>query len=161
MKLHLGSGEHYYGAPSWVNVDCDPIWPTDLLCLAEDLPQHYGPDTFDALYMGHFLEHLEYDRIPQILGPVLQTCTQDVRIAVVGPCYDLAAIYEPGLMYNIRDRGETTPGAHRWTATAELTMKALESAGLQVQAVPVTSITRPEWPNPSVAPWQCAFLAHR
>lgn len=159
MKLHLGSGEHYY--PGWVNVDCDPQWRTDLCCHAEALPDYYDIDTFTHVYLGHFLEHVPYDDIPAILGTVDACCTAEVRIAIVGPCYDLARIHEPGLLYNIADRGETGPGAHRWTATAELTRQALEAAGLSVQAVPVTSITRPEWPNPSTALWQCAFLCTR
>ena len=159
MKLHLGSGEHYYDG--WVNVDVDDQWPTDVTARAQDLPQLFAAESFDRVYLGHVLEHLPFDDIPGILGAVLAVCTAAVQIAVVGPAYELAEIHAPELLYNIADRGETSPGAHRWTATTALTRQALEDSGLAVLEVPVAAITRPEWPNPSTAVWQCAFFARR
>lgn len=157
MKLHIGSGEHY--ADMWLNVDIDPQWRTDLVADALELPCMFDANTFTHVYMGHFLEHIVYDEIPDVIGAILAVSTPSVRIAVVGPCYDLAKVYAPDLLYNIAERGDTGPGDHRWTATTALTCEALENSGLRVTGVPVSAITRPEWPNPSTAEWQCAFLA--
>lgn len=90
-RLHLGSGEHY--TPGWFNVDVDPIWPTDLLCDANDLPGYCAAGTFTHLYLGHYLEHIPYGQIPAMMERVLTVCTPDVKIAVVGPCYELAKVH--------------------------------------------------------------------
>ena len=158
-RLHLGSGEHY--TPGWFNVDVDPIWPTDLLCDANDLPGYCAAGTFTHLYLGHYLEHIPYGQIPAMMERVLTVCTPDVKIAVVGPCYELAKVHAPELLYNIADRGETSPGSHRWTATAAATRRILIQCGLHPRTVPVAEISKPEWPNPSDAKWQCAFLCSR
>lgn len=161
MKLHLGSGSHY--AHGWLNVDVDPQWHTDVVAKAEDLPTLYGQDTFTHVYMGHFLEHVEFTHIPALIDAVLQTCTQGVQIAVVGPCLDLAIATQQSesLLDAIRFQGKTGPGEHAWTASARDTELALRLSGLNPTQVDVASITPPEWPNPSTASWQCAFLATR
>lgn len=160
MRLHIGSGPHY--ADGWLNVDCDPQWRVDVVAFAEDLPGMYPAGTFTQVYMGHFLEHLEYDSIPGVVAAVLECCTEDVRIAVVGPCYDLAiATGHTEMLGAIRAGSWAGPGEHAWTATADLTERALLNSGLAVRQVDVTEIVKPEWPNPSTVEWQCAFLAGR
>lgn len=161
VKLHIGSGSHY--ADGWLNVDCDPQWRVDILAKAEALPAYYGRGTFTHVYMGHFLEHIDFDHIPTVIEHILYSCTPDVQVAVVGPCLDLATAtgQDEGLLAAIRYQGKTGPGEHAWTATTDLTRQALTESGLNAIQVPVNTITKPAWPNPSTAEWQCAFLATR
>lgn len=159
MKLHMGSGTHY--APGWVNVDTDPTLQVYVLADIFALPFKDGIATH--VYLGHVLEHLPYERVPEAIAEILRVSTADVRLAVVGPCMDLAlATQQPQwLLDQIVEHG-TPPGGHAWTPTAELTRAVLEASGLVAEQVHITQVAKPEWPNAnSWDDWQCAFLARR
>jgi hypothetical protein len=107
---------------------------------------------------------LEYDRIPEAIEQCLHVLAPGGRIAIVGPCIELAIqTNEPyWLLRNIIKHDDEDVGlGHAWTPTAEMTLRAvLRGVPLygNPRLVPVETIIPPEWPNPSTAPWQCAIV---
>jgi hypothetical protein len=157
-KLHIGSGTHY--ADGWMNVDCDDYHKeVDLIADVFNLP--FDPDSFDQVYMGHFLEHLQYGEIHAALN-ALRRVAPFAEYAIVGPCMDKAlALNVPQALLEAIKEHDPPPGGHAWTATTDLTLASLLHAGMHAQEVPVSEVHFPKWCN--VAPgqaWQCAFLAH-
>lgn len=158
MKLTVGSGDHYI--EGWVNID---RWreQTDVRCDAYALP--FPDDAFDQVYAGHVLEHLSYEDIPLMLHEVRRVLRWDGRFVVVGPCIEAAVrTRQPQHLLEaiIADPTPETPGVgHEWTPTAQLTLAAVQTVFPDAELVPVTSIDKPTWPNPSTVEWQCAVAA--
>lgn len=162
--LNLGSGPHY--AEGWTNVDLhDPGGghrPPDVDASAFALDAHFGPGEFDRAYLGHFLEHIEWRFLPELFSQLRHVLAPGATVMAVGPCIHRAiATRQPRHIIEaiLADpRTDTSDGrGHAWTATTELTVAALEAGGLtDVTALEITEVDRPEWPNPSVAAWQCA-----
>lgn len=162
--LNLGSGQHY--APGWVNVDKNPPGgehrPPDVLIDVFDLADTFPPGSFKAVYLGHFLEHIPWDRIPQVIGQIIEVSKWGAPVMAVGPC--LWRALDTGQPRSILEAIVANPATcdgsglgHAWTPTADLTRQALILGGLvDVATVPIQGVTKPEWPNPSTALWQTA-----
>lgn len=163
--LNLGSGPHY--AEGWLNVDLhdppDGCRKPDYFASVFHLADHFPEDSFEACYLGHFLEHLEWHRIPEALAQVRYVCRPGATVMAVGPClYRAIATNQPRALLEaiVADpRQEPTGHGHAWTPTADLTREALQIGGLvEVVTVPIVGVTKPTWPNPSTAPWQTAAM---
>lgn len=158
MRLTIGSGDHY--AEGWVNID---RWRSDTDMRADVFALPFADDVFEQVYAGHVLEHLPYAAIPAALTEVRRVLRPGGRFAVVGPCIEAAVRTNqpPHLLAAIiADPTPETPGSgHEWTATRGFTLAAVRTVFPEAEAVPVSSIDKPEWPNPSVVDWQCAVLA--
>lgn len=167
--LNVCCGDHADKAgPDWLSMDLYSMdhWAKkpDVICSIFDMP--FEDNRFLRAYMGHCLEHLEYDAIPDAIAEMRRVCKSGATIAVVGPCVELAERSgQPGWLLKQIARPEKSteaPGIeHRWTPTAALTRDILRTSGLKnVTVVDITEIARPDWPNPnSDAPWQCAMFA--
>ena len=163
--LNLGSGPHY--AEGWVNVDLhdppDECRPPDGKVSVFDLADQFPEDSFQAAYVGHFLEHLEWSRIPEALDQVARVVRPGGTVMVVGPCIVRAAMTkQPDWLIEaiLADpRTEPTGHGHAWTPTAALTLEAVQSVFPDAFTVPIVSVAKPAWPNPSTAPWQTAVQA--
>lgn len=156
-RLHMGSGVHY--APGWLNVDSAIQDRQDMHADVYDLPL---PDNyFLRIYLGHFLEHLEFDRIPDAMRELVRVATPDAVFGIVGPCYELALeTNQPQWLLDDIIAHGPPPGGHAWTATAQLTRKVLEQSGLIVTPEPLGHLCQPNWPNPDhMSNWQCAMTA--
>lgn len=161
MKLNFASGLHPTVLPGWVNVDL--LWHgvTRPHVYADGfaLPFHAG--SFDAAYLGHVLEHIDFDVLPALgveLRRVLRPCAV---VMTVGPDIDKARATNqpPSILESIADL-YGGPGGHKWVATEGLTVEACVRLGLiRVAAVDVAEVMSPDWPNPTCAPWQCAVVA--
>jgi SAM-dependent methyltransferase len=121
-------------------------------------------ESFDQAYLGHLLEHLPLDRAHEAVAECWRLLASGGRLAVVGPCIELAIrTGQPEWLLKII-RAHPTPDmpglGHEWTPTAALTLEVV-CKGIDVppELVDVSTITPPDWPNPSTAPWQCAVLA--
>ena len=60
--LNVGSGVDYKinnETEIWVNVDMNPAVEPDVVCRAEELDQHFDPDTFDEVHLIHVWEHCD------------------------------------------------------------------------------------------------------
>ena len=161
--LNVGSGPHY--APGWVNIDVavreEESPPPDVVVDIFNLGSVFPPRIFQKAYVGHVLEHLEYDLVPQALSTIARHLVPGGTIMVVGPCI-LKAVetrQPPSLIQAIvaDPRQRFDPAAHSWTPTTALTLEAMRAAGLEgVRECPVAQVSKPGWPNPSTAAWQVA-----
>lgn len=172
VGLNLGSGPHanVAPAPKWMNVDRYnlPHWPRppDVMAnVLEGLP--FPDDHFDCAYLGHLLEHLEYnEEIPVALREVRRVCKADSPVRVVGPCFykarALGSAYELEDIIKPPEEFTEPPGIeHRWLPTTDATLRAIQLLLDPVAfEVPVGTVRPPEWPNAAPgAEWQVAVAA--
>lgn len=162
MKLNLGSGQWPTDLPDWVNTDLpwEGVKPPDVWGDAFDLP--FPDNTFEAAYVGHVLEHVEWDLIPVFLGELRRVLKTPALVMFVGP--DIERARETGQPQSILDAITDLnggPGGHKWVATEALTVEAVERGGFAAVPWPIANIAPPDWPNPTTAPWQCAVLGIR
>ncbi len=164
--LNLGSGPHY--AEGWVNVDLyDPpegCHKPDVYADVFHLTDCFPEGSFVACYLGHFLEHLVWDQIPDALAQVRRVCQPGAPVVAVGPClWKAVQTRQPMSLLEaiVADpRQEPTGHGHAWTPTTETTLEAMVLGGFpDAFVVPVVSISKPDWPNPSTAAWQVAVQA--
>lgn len=162
MKLNLGSGPHY--AEGWTNVDMRSEYarPPDVVANVFHLRNHFDRDTFSACYMGHFLEHLSFELIPDAMVQVKKVLAPGAEVMVVGPCIEKCIeTHQPEWLLRqvIANADPDKPGAgHEWTPTTLLTRIALWQSGFdQIEEIDIANVAPPEWPNPTTAEWQCAI----
>lgn len=159
MKLNLAHGTHPTGLPGWLNVDLpwDGVRGADVYADAFSLP--FRDAAFEAAYVGHFLEHVEWDLIPAVLAELRRVLMVPALVMFVGPDIDRArAQGEPQLILDAITSLGGGPGGHKWVATEALTAEAVERGGFSAVPWPVAAVTSPDWPNPTTAAWQCAVL---
>lgn len=157
--INVGSGQHY--AKGWLNVDVIPTdkgQQPDLLIDILDFPFVFAEHEFKKAYVGHVLEHIAWDDLPQVIGCLAYVAK---TVMVVGPCIHLAEVtgQPQELIDGIRapEDPDDHPWGHKWTPTEGLTAAAIREAGYEPHIVPVGNVKRPEWPNPSTAAWQTAM----
>lgn len=160
--LNLGSGPWY--AEGWTNVDLrdpdDGSRGPDVYASIFDLAA-FEDGTFHRAYLGHVLEHLEWERIPDALAEVRRVLVPGGTVMVVGPCIlrAIATRQPTDLLERILARpwGSGEGQEHAWTPTTAWTLQAMKEGGLEgVREIPVDQVVKPEWPNPSTASWQMA-----
>lgn len=176
MKLNLGCGPYY--AVGWTNVE----YPgAQYRCDVEaDFLAPLPPELTDleAVYMGHFLEHLPLGEIPSALRALRDRMLPGAPIAVVGP--DTKKAYDmftrgliPFSLYELCKRHKNpTPGhSHLWDCTEELVVHLLSSAGFtSVAPIPLspaqaqdpsslTAMVLRDFPVVAYDAWQCAVVA--
>jgi hypothetical protein len=167
MKLlTVGSGPHY--AEGWINLDLNthPDWDPanggkgqpDIIASIFDMP--FDDGEIDRVYLGHILEHLKYDKVPEALLEVKRVIKSGGEIMVVGPCIEKAkSIKSPDwLIHDIEAHGQDGSGfGHEWTPTTQLTLDVVKIVFPEAEEVSITRVNPPEWPNPSNALWQCSI----
>lgn len=85
MKLlNAGCGTHY--ANGWTNVD---VWEgentTPDVKVNPGEPYPFEDNTFDAVYLGHVLEHIPWPEVPVFLKDIQRVAKPGASIMVVGP----------------------------------------------------------------------------
>jgi len=85
MKLlNAGCGTHY--AQGWVNVD---IWEDDNtkpdVRAEAGKPYPFEDDYFDAIYLGHVIEHIDWSDVPAFIMDMVRMAKPDAPILIVGP----------------------------------------------------------------------------
>lgn len=163
--LNLGSGPHY--AEGWVNVDLydppDECQPPDVKASVFELDETFPEDSFQAAYVGHFLEHLEWSKIPDALEQIRRVVVPGGLVMFVGPCILRAALTnQPDWLLRaiLAHPGEEATGhGHAWTSTADLMLEAVQTVFPDAFLVPIVSVAKPTWPNPTTASWQAAVQA--
>lgn len=166
-RLNLGSGPWY--ANGWVNVD--PVIPdpparppdvqADLHWLAMD-PAH--AHRYGQVYLGHLLEHVPWGYLDVFWATLRNVAKPGAEVMVVGPCILRAvATNQPESILTAILADPRNPDGglgHAWTPTEALTVEAVRLGELQgIEVLPVGEVRPPEWPNPSIAPWQTAVRA--
>jgi predicted SAM-dependent methyltransferase len=85
MKLlNAGCGTHY--ANGWTNVD---VWEgentTPDIKVNPGEPYPFEDNTFDAVYLGHVLEHISWGDVPAFLEDIQRVAKPGASILIVGP----------------------------------------------------------------------------
>lgn len=159
MKLNIGSGD--FPAPNpWINVDSwegnDPHIVTDGRLPLDD-------KSVDAIYLGHVLEHIEYDEIVHLLGEMRRVLKHGGKICAVGPDCDLIDPETDPVLYDEAvNGGHRWPGdEHQWRCTEEGLLKAMKTVFPNAHPVKILDVN-PFWPVafPDVY-WQCAVVASK
>jgi predicted SAM-dependent methyltransferase len=85
MKLlNAGCGTHY--AEGWLNVDVwtnETIAPDQIVTANEPYP--FENDYFDAVFLGHVIEHMPWDYVPVYLDDMRRITKPGGKILIVGP----------------------------------------------------------------------------
>ena len=157
--INIGSGQHY--AEGWWNTDIIPTdkgkQPDELIDIFK-MPLAYGQNAFKKAYVGHVLEHIHME---DVFSAVKAIAFIAEEVMVVGPCLQKA--YETKQPESLIDAIippddiDAHPWSHKWTPTEDLTKEIIELAGFKPTVVDIATVKRPEWPNPSRAPWQTAM----
>ena len=165
VGLNVGSGPHY--AQGWCNTDILPApngtADPDVLADIFDYGSTFLPGSFAKAYIGHVLEHIPMDATAAAVTRIAATVAPGGPVMAVGPCINRAmATGQPAsLLDAIRHHPERPqhPWLHAWTPTEELTLQIMQESGLiNVRAVPIHEVQKPEWPNPTTAGWQTAVI---
>lgn len=177
---------------TWVNIGCGPFkapepwintdvvsfpgnvepdvlvktpWPSELL------KHGYSEGSLTRVYLGHVMEHIRWDRVPQFMEELKMMCADGAEVMIVGPDSnrvlqhwkngigtwdDVLAVLEDDYHY------QTIPadweGArHCWNSYEDRVVRILKDAGLSnVQAVPINAKDLAGWPVVSHVATQCA-----
>ena len=165
IGLNVGSGPHY--ADGWCNTDILPApkgtRDPDVLADIFDYGKTFKPESFKKAYIGHVLEHIPLELTILAVQHIAATVQTGGQVMAVGPCIDKAvATNQPGtLLKAIRHNPNEPqhPWSHAWTPTEQQTLDIMDAAGfVEVRVVPIGSVIKPEWPNPSTAEWQTAVV---
>ena len=82
--LNVGCGTHY--AKGWLNID---VWESDTtrpdVRVEPNQPYPFPDDHFDAIYLGHVLEHVDWAYLPHLLSDIQRVAKPDAKILIVGP----------------------------------------------------------------------------
>ena len=174
MHVNIGCGP--FRAPSpWVNVDITRIeghiepdvvvpsmWPAD-----------WELTGFTKVYMGHVLEHIQWERVPEFLQQVLDKCEPGAEICIVGPdIWLFLSLWKQGKItkqavagaiehhYSFQDAGMWDGARHQWNCYEDRLINIATYAGLNdVTAVPVEEGHLRDWPVTSYVDTQCCVIA--
>lgn len=92
VLIHLGCGEQ--SAPGWINVDAQPFSHVHFVGGVEKLPM-FSENTADLIYACHVLEHISYQRYPDILKEWYRVLKPKGILRIAVPDFDkLIAIYQ-------------------------------------------------------------------
>lgn len=162
-KLNLAHGEHPTELPGWVNADLvwDGVRWAGTCAAADAFRLPFADASFEAAYLGHFLEHVWWKDLPALMAELERVLVPGATVMVVGPAIERAVEQgEPDWLVDAVVGAGVGPGAHKWIPTEELHAIALEQAGWTVNVIDVQDARPPEWPNPAhQARWQCAMTA--
>ena len=82
--LNAGCGTHY--AQGWVNTD---VWESDTtrpdIRVTPGEPYPFEDNTFDAVFMGHVIEHMPWEYVPTFLKDMSRIAKQGAPMLIVGP----------------------------------------------------------------------------
>lgn len=84
LFLNVGCGTHY--ALGWVNTDTwvnETTMPDVQVVPGEPYP--FPDNHFDAVYMGHVLEHIPWKEVPEFLMDISRIAKPNAPILIVGP----------------------------------------------------------------------------
>jgi predicted SAM-dependent methyltransferase len=183
MLLNAGCGTHY--APGWVNTD---VWENDDtrpdVRVKPGEPYPFDDNTFDAIFLGHVVEHIDWSLLPAFLRDMSRIAKSDAPMLIVGP--DVYRTidrwrngHEPWWMVqsvlehqdvNADNHGsdEVWDGAtHHWNCHEERVVTLVTSLGFpNIQAMSDIVPDGNDWQDPgngeivwpivAKAPWQCA-----
>lgn len=156
--LNVGCGE--YPARGWLNVDLHGRGPLpDLFASAAALP--FPDKSLDAVYAGHFLEHLPLALVGDVLAEIRRTLRPGGRLCLVGPDLDRALHAFPEMVDTIQLGERRWAGdMHLWECRESLVVDLLRAAQFtEIAPVDVAALPSRLWPVTSRVGWQFAVYA--
>jgi predicted SAM-dependent methyltransferase len=82
--LNAGCGTHY--AQGWTNTD---VWSSDTtkpdIVVKPGEPYPFDDNTFDAVFMGHVIEHIPWNDVPRFLNDISRVAKPNAPMLIVGP----------------------------------------------------------------------------
>jgi SAM-dependent methyltransferase len=82
--LNAGCGTHY--AKGWVNCD---VWESETtrpdVLIEPNQPYPFPDHYFDAIYLGHVIEHIDWRGVPDFLRDMRRIAKPGAPVLVVGP----------------------------------------------------------------------------
>lgn len=82
--LNAGCGTHY--AKGWVNTD---VWESDTtkpdIRVTPGEPYPFDDNTFDAVFLGHVIEHMEWSYVPTFMMDMDRVAKPGAPIFIIGP----------------------------------------------------------------------------
>lgn len=184
MNVNVGCGPHRAPRP-WVNLDVvsgGGIDPDHVVSDAMRPLADFVADSVGRVYLGHVLEHVRWDDVPDFLVALLPAIRAGGQIAAVGPdveriiqrwcqgfeSWELveAAMEGPWSRdfltsgHTLR-RGEAPRLAsrHEWNCTMARMVLAFNLAGLEVRTTDVGWLASAGWPVVDHSVWQCSVIA--
>jgi len=92
VLIHLGCGEQ--NAPGWINVDAQPFPHVNFVGGVEKLPM-FASNSANLIYACHVLEHISYQRYPEILKEWRRVLKPGGVLRIAVPDFDkLIVIYQ-------------------------------------------------------------------
>src|SRR5690348_11497256 len=82
MKINIGPGPHYQ--EGWVNVEVAKCFKADVY-LDDPMVLPFEEDSAELIYVGHILEHIEWERVPVYLAEMKRVLKPGGTLVVVGP----------------------------------------------------------------------------
>lgn len=160
VAVNLGSGDHYQ--EGWVNVDLpgNGVRVDVAHDITERLP--FDDGSVDRVYMGHVLEHVDFDQLVPVLGEVRRVLVPGGEGCIVGP--DVGNTLRLGMnnilsivLYGARRWDGDT---HLWTSTGEAHYFAALVAGFAARLIMPEEVPD-DWPVVSRAAWQFAVMLEK
>jgi hypothetical protein len=173
MQVNIGCGP--FRAPSpWVNLDVvriDGHIEPDIV-VPSIWPETWGLTGATKVYMGHVLEHIQWELVPDFLRQVLDICVPGAEIAIVGPdIRKFVAKWKHGQLSwddvmgalenhtSFQPAGEWDGARHQWNCYEQRVLDVAVHAGVgAVEAVPVNGSSLGAWPVTSYVDTQCCVL---
>jgi len=174
MQINVGCGP--FRAPDpWVNLDVvriDGHIEPDIV-VPSIWPETWGIADVSKVYMGHVLEHIQWELVPQFLTQIIELCVPGAEIAIVGPDIrkfvakwkhdkiswdDVLGALENHVSF--QPAGTWDGARHQWNCYGDRMEDAALHAGFgTVRQVPVNEAELGEWPVTSYVDTQCCVIA--
>lgn len=83
--LNAGCGTHY--AKGWVNTDVwdDGITTNPDIKVEPGKPYPFPDNHFDAIFLGHVLEHMDWKEVPNFLNDMKRIAKPNAKFLICGP----------------------------------------------------------------------------
>ena len=173
MHINVGCGPFRAPYP-WVNIDVihiDNHIEPDVV-VHSMWPEFWDMAGFTKVYLGHVLEHIQWERVPDFMHQLLDKCEVGAEICVVGPDIlkflslwkddqmewsDVAGAIEHHLSF--QSAGTWDGARHQWNCYEERLLEVLTFSGLEyAHPVPVVEGQLKDWPVTSFVNTQCCVI---
>lgn len=161
VRLHLNVGSGPHSAPKpWVNIDPGRRHAPDAVASALALP--FADESVTAIYAGHVLEHIAWDRVATALAEFRRVMQPGGRLMVVGPDMDRAQSFGPEVIEGVvvGPAGDYPGDHHRWICRERALVDVVADVFGRCQPVGIADVPTC-WPVVSRIGWQCAVAAEK
>lgn len=165
--LNAGCGTHY--AEGWVNTD---VWENDEtkpdIRVTPGEPYPFPDNYFDAVFMGHVIEHIEWPSLPAFIFEMSRIAKPDAPMLLVGPdVYRTLHLWREGkqpwwLVESVMEHQDMAPlnhdgtewwgnAAHHWNCHERRVIELLQKLGFtEIESVSDLIPSGNDWADPKM-----------